>query len=115
MCKVEGIMIHVMPLVGNWPGHCRYYYSEEFAQELAKRGEYKLLSLEVLDKERYVAPDNLLAFTLIKDKEQPFITEEEFGAISGVKDTGDMEKTGNYSKPKGIFRRTKRTILERLT
>ena len=100
MCKENGIMIHIFPLVGNWLRHARYYYSEEFAKELAKLCNYHVIKLTVLDKSVYEASKNVIAVTYMKKEINKFVTEEEFSRIEGLTDSGDRSKTGNYTRRK---------------
>lgn len=94
MCKRGGAMIHTFPLVKNWPGHCRYYYSENFVEELANVCNYRIvkhiiLSLKINKK--------LLIITYIKENGGRFVAEEEFEQIGGVEDTGNLSHTGDYT------------------
>lgn len=98
MCKKDGIMIHVLPPPGNWPKHCRYYYSEKFMKKLARICEYQMINYKSLDKSEYAAPKNLIAVTYIKKKNNVFINKEDFDKIEGLTDTGDLKNTGNYTK-----------------
>lgn len=42
--QVGGIMIHELPKVNNWPGHCRYYANSDFFKSLESYG-YEILEL----------------------------------------------------------------------
>jgi len=96
MCKEGGIMINVFPLMGNWPKHCRYYYSEKFVNGLANATGYCIFKYTILDESFYKAPRNVIAMTYIKQKNM-FITKEEFNRIGGLKDTGNLMHMGNYT------------------
>ncbi len=47
--KPGGLMFHSMPYTGNlsrdsrWSTHCRYYYSKEFFQNIAKENDYEII------------------------------------------------------------------------
>jgi len=97
MCKKGGIMIHVFPLKGHWPRHCRYYYSEVFVKGLANASNYRIINYTILDKDDYKTPNNLIAVTYIKKENNKFISKEEFDQIGGILDTGGLEFTGNYA------------------
>ena len=51
LCKVGGIMYHVVPKENNWDGaraglnhpHCPYYYTSEFFSELAESNGYEMV------------------------------------------------------------------------
>ena len=70
--KVGGIIINEIPKVGNWPGHCEFYYDLKFFQEFLKIG-YEI----VYDKD-HVHPGNgaLIAVSLKKVKDMEFFTDE---------------------------------------
>lgn len=97
MCKKGGVMIHVFPLKGHWPKHCRYYYTETFVTNLAKKCNYEIVNYTILNKDEYKAPRNLIAVTYIKRENEPFISEIEFHQIEGIVDTGDLTFTGDYT------------------
>jgi len=97
-CKLGGIMIHLLPPIGNWPGHCRYYYSKKFVTELANACCYQMINYRILDKFTYKTPRNFIAVTYIKKHNNKFITKEKFNHIGGLIDTGNLTRTGNYSK-----------------
>ena len=46
MAKVGAIIIHVGPEEGSFPGHCEYYYTEEFYYRYAKIFRYQILTIE---------------------------------------------------------------------
>ncbi|KUK13149.1 MAG: hypothetical protein H5T91_10325 [Synergistetes bacterium] len=90
-------MIHVFPLKGHWPKHCRYYYTEPFVRGLAKKCNYEIINYTILDKDEFKAPRNLIAVAYIKRENEPFISETEFYQIGGIVDTGDLTFTGDYT------------------
>jgi hypothetical protein len=81
MTKVGGVMVHEVPEVGHWPGHCRVYYSERFFRELALVNGYEVLELFA---NSYV-PDprngNLLFCVLRKADDRAFMPEESLEAL----------------------------------
>lgn len=40
-----GLMIHVNPKTGNWPGHGNWYFTQDFYRNLADKCNYKILML----------------------------------------------------------------------
>ena len=46
LCTTGGIMIHTVPLKGNWIHHCSIYYNIEFFKKLAQLYEYEIIKLE---------------------------------------------------------------------
>lgn len=55
-CRIDGYMIHSVPEVGFWSGHCPYYYGPEFPALVASHNNYNLIHLEIAKrrKERLV-------------------------------------------------------------
>jgi hypothetical protein len=98
MCKQNGIMIHAIPLIKNWPKHCRYYYSILFFQELSNYCNYQIIDLQILNKDYYKFPNNLVVSVLKKKEENNFITKDKFDQINGIQDSKNLKNTGNYSK-----------------
>jgi hypothetical protein len=98
MCKNGGLIIHIFPLEGHWPAHCRYYYSEDFVRALAKACNYRIIDYITLDKDEYTAPKNLIAVSFIKKENRRFISKQIFEQINGIIDTGDLHYTGDYTK-----------------
>jgi hypothetical protein len=97
MCKVNGIIINIVPREGHWPGHCRYYYTELFKESLAEACDYELVHSALLDQGYYGPPKNLLAFTFRKRREE-FISRERFRQVEGLVDSGDTRRTGDYNR-----------------
>lgn len=45
--KIGGIALHVLPLPGEWPNHCRYYYDLNFFKCFEQFG-YKIEELQII-------------------------------------------------------------------
>lgn len=60
LCKTKGYIINVVPIVGTWPNHCNYYYTNTFFDELAKINSYDILENTTLNEGRYVGSENLI-------------------------------------------------------
>lgn len=97
MCRVGGLMIHVVPREGNWPGHCRYYYAPAFFQGLAAACGYATVDLGMLDSGIYAEPKNLVTAAFIRP-DADFIGTGPFGRLDGLSDTGDLSRTGDYNR-----------------
>lgn len=82
MCRKGGVMAHIVPLERTWPGHCFYYYTEEFFRELAKACDYKVLRLD-LDHSRG-RRKRMVRALLAKTREDFPIDEELFNALPGL-------------------------------
>lgn len=96
MCRVGGLMIHVLPLVGNWPKHCRYRYQPDFPARLAALCRYELRAVKVFADGEDAFPRNQLAFACVKTTGGfPQVLDL---AQLGIEDSGDRERTGDYNR-----------------
>lgn len=68
LCEVEGLMIHEVPVVGHWPGHCKFYYDEHFFDLLAKVNDYDIIEMNRIT---YGGVGDLL-FTVLRKKQEEF-------------------------------------------
>tara|TARA_Y100001938_G_C7983572_1_gene375676 strand:- start:45 stop:620 length:576 start_codon:yes stop_codon:yes gene_type:complete len=77
-CKQGGIMFHLVPPQGAWPGHCPHYYTQDFFKRLAKANGYKVLKNEIFDDtstgagRKYVGKTSLLLCILEKQNDNKF-------------------------------------------
>ena len=71
VCAINGIMLHVVPLVGHWPGHCLYRYAECFFSRLVMDNLYRVRILTTLPKCH--AHDELLIAILQRRSKANFI------------------------------------------
>ncbi len=97
MCKMNGLIINIVPREGHWPGHCRYFYTQEFVAALQDACDYELVLGRIIDQDMYQAPKNLVGFTYRKRKED-FVSPEKFATLDGLADTGDTSRTGDYNR-----------------
>lgn len=44
LCKIGGLMFHVLPKTGHWPKHGNFYVTVEFFENLAKLCNYEILT-----------------------------------------------------------------------
>lgn len=100
MGRVGCIIFHGVPLIGNWPRHCRYYYSMKFFELLAKACAYTVIDIKIFNTDFYKAPKNLVACILRKERASSFVTQKVFLTIPGINDSKNLLKTGNYSPKK---------------
>lgn len=98
LSKKGGVIIHGVPLIGNWRKHGRYHYSEEFFSQLASACKYEIQSLQILDKDHYSSSKNLIIVTFVNKKGGSFISKEKFESLGGLLDSGYMKNTQNYTK-----------------
>jgi len=73
MLRVKGLVIHALPIVGTWNGHCRWYYDLEFFNYFEKYG-YEIIKLEK-------TWHDLVFCKMIKVEKIPFMSYEEFMGI----------------------------------
>jgi len=50
--KVEGIMLHILPGIGKYYGHCQTYYDKRFFKMLAKLNNYDIVLMENVKKRK---------------------------------------------------------------
>ncbi|NBR61185.1 MAG: hypothetical protein EBT86_05975 [Actinobacteria bacterium] len=61
MCKVDGVMIHILPDSDEcrnylrWYGHCHYYFGYDFFEYLANVLDYEIINNELLNFNRSIA------------------------------------------------------------
>lgn len=87
--KTNGAMVHAVPMVGHWKGHCKYHYQPDFFKVLAPLNEYKI----IVDETRIIqgrgnTTQPMICSVLIKTTNKDFITEEQFrkmNKITGLK------------------------------
>jgi len=76
MCKVGGVMIHIMPDLQEclsylrWYGHCSIYFSPAFFQNLADKLGYEIVNNELLNFNRSVALKKVSDTVFDLDKEE---------------------------------------------
>ncbi len=47
LCKMDGLMFHMIPLKGHWLRHAQYSYAESFFKDLANRSHYDIVDMRV--------------------------------------------------------------------
>ncbi|WP_449258400.1 hypothetical protein [Chlorobium limicola] len=96
LCMVGGIILHALPAVGHWPGHGRYYYSEQFFEQLADLCGYSFVKpLSRAARDDRMFHDLLLA--AFQKQESRFPDRDIFEHLP-VEDSGNMATTGNYTR-----------------
>lgn len=100
LVKLNGLMLHALPLEGHWPNHCRYYYNTDFVQQLSKLCQYEIFQLNIAKTGTYAGtasmPNRHIIFVTLVKRAPSFITESQFNKLN-IYDSGDSTKTGNYS------------------
>lgn len=75
LCKENGIMVHKLPLIGHWEGHCNYHYSQDFFEKLSNKCSYSILDIQIIPKK---IKNNSIKISLKKSNNNPFVSEKEF-------------------------------------
>lgn len=75
LCITWGLMIHALPLVGTYAGHCRYRYTAEALTTLAKKAGYNVLISDIRIRSE---ARKLVCLVLEKTTDNIFITQPEF-------------------------------------
>lgn len=83
--KINGYIIHSLPLYGDWEKHCNWYYEPIFFKELARLNRYKMLLNEIryIKLKRVIKQQGSIC-VIYKKKKEGFITREQFNAIPGL-------------------------------
>ncbi len=50
LCRVGGIIVHVVPLYGYWKKHSEYWYTQEFFDAQSTRHQYEMIANMVIEK-----------------------------------------------------------------
>jgi len=78
--KVGGVMIHILPGIGKYYGHCQTYYDYKFFEELSILNNYKLVLMEPIKKrEKFL----WIGICLIKQFDNMF-TEDKKGFFKHI-------------------------------
>lgn len=92
MVKVGGIVVHILPKVGSFPGHCSYYYTVETFNKLGNLNSYNIKELYDHD-----ADGGLMVCAVFeKVLNKPFISEEEFKTVP-------ITYTSYSARDKGLY------------
>jgi hypothetical protein len=104
LCKVGGIMVHLLPYVGSTPGHGYWKYSSEFFHNLSHRCGYLLIDRRIgpLRYFKVAKPPwrEYIHAALLKTEESAFPYEKDF--ILPIRDHEDKHiPLGVGLNPKG--------------
>lgn len=91
--RINGIEIHAIPIVGEWPDHCRYYYDFNFFKNFEEFG-YSILEMEI-------TWSKLVYCVLTKTENKEFMTYEQFMNKIIFKNMGSDKNKGS-NNPKNI-------------
>ena len=73
MLRMNGLVIHALPIAGSWIGHCRWYYTIDFFKYFSEFG-YKTIKLQK-------TWHNLVLCKMIKINNNPFMSYKKFMGI----------------------------------
>lgn len=78
VCTWGGYMVHILPKVGYWGGHCEFKYTKEFFTQLSEKMGYEIIGLHeyIENQER---GDICCIFKKVSDI--PFMSESEFDKL----------------------------------
>lgn len=87
--KLGGAMVHAGPPTGGCPWHSPYHYDSDFFEKLAKESQYKhvMSEVRVTAGRKGVSKEldrSLVCSVLIKEKDIPFISKDQFLNIKGI-------------------------------
>lgn len=94
-CKINGIMIHEIPVFGHWIGHCKFYYDEIFFYYLSNKNNYEIIEMERIN---YLGDGDLLFVALRKLSEEFFSEKNELESY--IKISNEKIKIPEYWKNK---------------
>jgi hypothetical protein len=83
--KLDGFFFHMAPPIGKWLGHCNYYYTEEFFNELALSNNYEILENKIIpyhrehpDSKGKLGLKDFLLCIMQKKEENEFVLEHNW-------------------------------------
>jgi hypothetical protein len=79
LCRVNGMMVHALPMFPGWKGHSPFHYDATFAAALALAGDYNLIEFRVQLRKAGC----LLCFTVQKNNKRPLDWERVKGGVVG--------------------------------
>jgi len=77
LCMRGGVMVHTLPLAGTYKGHCKYYYTTTYINNLARMNNYRVILNEVRIRNES-KNQSLICSILMKSFDNEFINEGEF-------------------------------------
>jgi hypothetical protein len=80
VCKLDGLIIHSNPKIGNWPGHGFHYFTEIFYRILCDTGLYQPVDIS----ENYACGNSVDGWQInatLRKIVNEFITEDHFNQI----------------------------------
>lgn len=94
VCRVGGYMVHILPKVGYWAGHCEFKYTSDFFTQLSDAMGYEIIELYD-DIENESRGDVCCIFKKVSDI--PFMSTSEFAKLPIHTEKGLFRDRGLYS------------------
>lgn len=82
--KNGGVMIHAVPLVGHWKGHCNYHYKEDFMDALALYNNYECILSEVRQITGRRGRTQPMVCGVLRKNDNPFMSKEDFTLMDKI-------------------------------
>ena len=81
LCKINGMMIHILPAFGHWPNHGPWRTKIPFWYKLGKANSYKIRAVH--EEKTYIGGYNSDQIYIVyeKIKETQFVSEEDFNTF----------------------------------
>ena len=83
LCRVGGVMIHVVPLEGYYKGHSNYYYNEDIMENIAAAFGYEVLQIKIITRTK-----KMRAVAAAFRKGQSFFPDEQRFSEIGIIEVG---------------------------
>jgi hypothetical protein len=91
LCKVNGLMLHILPAPGHWPNHGSWRANVKFFMKLSKLNSYKLLDCHI-EPTRIGGKDSDQIYVVMqKTNDNSFIRKEDFDSLGATQEY-DLEK-----------------------
>ena len=85
LCKVGGLMVHVLPALNHWPGHGSWRGPIKFYIKIGKEQEYKIYDIHTEPTAISPGhPSDQIYIVFEKTKEQEFMSRETFESFGPV-------------------------------
>lgn len=94
VCKVGGYMVHILPKVGHWRGHCEFKYTKDFFTQLSE-----IMGYEIIELDEYIENNHRgdILCILKKVSDIPFMSESEFEKLPIHTETGVFRDRNLYT------------------
>lgn len=93
ICRVGGYMVHILPHIGYWKGHCEYKYDVIFFEKLSEIMNYQIIELD-----SYIESEDRCDVLAIMQKttDSTFMSEDVFNTLPIYIESGQFNDRGLY-------------------